>query len=573
MSDITVAKTAVIEEPVSRNGNCAFVTDKNGVKTPFIEEEKIFEMKKKRFPFEKLYIRSSGRPSSHTPAKTPPGMLTRITAITSALLLFAFSAAVCAGTGWFAPVRTEVTAFAAETGDAGAAEEETGAVEDAGRLLPDGEVPDPSLRVGEDSDMPAWYPKDPAAFPFYHDENAPRVVDTADIFSDEEESRMESRLAEIRAQLGKDIVVFTDVSTYGLSHAVYAADFYDFNGYGIGDDREGACLMICMDPEDRGWWCCCTGPVTRGLYTEEAANQIDDLLYEYMRDGEYGPGVMDWIENFRRLYTTGSPYSEDWVLESPDTFQRFHDPDAPRIVDDAGILTGDEILSLEAKAGSVSEKYGVDVVVHTALNEGIVDMTTFADRFFLTHGYGLGEDYDGIQLTIFKRPGYKGRECVTASGSASDKLTDVTRPRLETRCDSLVYDGEYYEAARRWISQADHMLRTGRAPRSDASWMFVTILELLVGLIFGRISLGRAKAGMATPEIKENADACLVPGSLKIRNVQDTFLYATMDRVYSPPKEDRSSDDSSSGSSGHSSYSSSYSGSSGSSHSGSGRSF
>ena len=32
-------KTPFIEEPVSRNGKCAFVPDKNGVKTPFIEEE------------------------------------------------------------------------------------------------------------------------------------------------------------------------------------------------------------------------------------------------------------------------------------------------------------------------------------------------------------------------------------------------------------------------------------------------------------------------------------------------------------------------------------------------------
>ena len=39
MSDITVAKTAVIEEPISRNGESAFVPDKNGVKTPFIEEK------------------------------------------------------------------------------------------------------------------------------------------------------------------------------------------------------------------------------------------------------------------------------------------------------------------------------------------------------------------------------------------------------------------------------------------------------------------------------------------------------------------------------------------------------
>ncbi|MBE5999236.1 MAG: TPM domain-containing protein [Sarcina sp.] len=459
-----------------------------------------------------------------------------------------------------------------KSADAGTGETGSSAGSGEGRMLPDGQVPDADLRVGEGADMPAWYPKDPAGFPFYHDESAPRVVDVADLFSDREEAQMEARLSEIRSELGKDIVIFTDVSTYGLSRSVYAADFYDFNGYGIGEDREGVCLMVCMDPQDRGWWCCCTGPETMGLYTETVANQIDDLLYEYMRAGEYGPGVSDWIENFRRIYVTGSPYNEAWALIEENSFERFHDADAPRIVDDAGLFTGEEIGQLRAQASSISEKYGVDVVIHTALNEGLLDRSTYADRFYITHGYGLGENYDGIQLTIFKRPNYEGGEVVSAYGSPVKKLTQVNQRRLESRCDSLLLPGQYYQAAGQWLSQTDHMLRTGRAPRSSASWEFTTILELLAGLVFGGISLGRAKVGMATPQMKVNADSYVEPGSLKIKKVRDTFLDSRVNRIYSPPpKEDHSDRGSSSG--GSSSYSGSYSGSSGSTHSGSGRNF
>ena len=94
---------------------------------------------------------------------------------------------------------------------------------------------------------------------------------------------------------------------------------------------------------------------------------------------------------------------------------------------------------------------------------------------------------------------------------------------------------------------------------------------MLAGLIFGGTSLARAKARMATPQVKEDADAYLVPGSLKIKKVHDTLVDTTVNRVYSPrPKENRSSGGSSGG---HSSYSGGYSGSSGSSHSGSGRNF
>ncbi|MDO5133815.1 MAG: TPM domain-containing protein [Eubacteriales bacterium] len=444
---------------------------------------------------------------------------------------------------------------------------------DRERMLPDGQMPDEALRVGEGSGMPSWYPKDPASFPFYHDENAPRIVDLADIFTAEEEARMEARLAELRPLLGRDIVVFTDNTTYGLSRSVYAADFYDFNGYGIGEDREGCCLMISMESGNRGWWCCCTGPDTRGLYTETVANQIDDMLYEYMVDGDYGTGVADWIENFRRLYTTGSPYSEEWALMDKSSFTRFHDESAPRVVDDAMILTQSEIESLTAKAASISEKYGIDVVIHTARNQGILDRDEYGDKYFTFNGYGYGDDYDGILLTIFKRPNYSGGARVYASGKALNKLTAVNKERLENRCEDVVLHREYADAADQWLDQAEHMLRTGRAPRSSGSWEFVTVIELLAGLIFGGVSLSGAKRKMATPAIRENANAYVVKNSISIRRIADHLIDVASSRTYSPVRRESSGGGGSSSGGGHSSYSSSYSGSSGSSHSGSGRTF
>ena len=471
------------------------------------------------------------------------------------------------------------TAVCAAEPAAGEADPEEGspaqaALSDRDRMLPDGEKPDDDLRVGDgDPALPAWYPKDPLSFPFYHDEKAPRVIDIADIFSGEEEQQMEARLAELRTSLGKDIVILADVSTYGLSRSVYAADFYDFNGYGIGPDREGVCLMICMEPGNRGWWCCCTGPVTRGLYDETVANQIDDMLYVYMKAGDYGAGVADWIENIRRLYTTGSPYSEEWAVMDEASFKRFHDPDAPRVVDDAKILSYSEIEKLTQKAADLSDKYGVDVVIHTARSQGALDRDTYSRKYFLSHGYGFSDEYDGIQLTIFKRPGYTGAVNVYASGKGLKKLSEVNKNRLEDRCDGLISGGEYYEGASQWLDQTGHMLRTGRAPRSSASWRFTTILEMLAGLIFGSFSLGKAKARMATPQTKENANSYIVQKSIRIRNIANRLLDSRVSEVYSPVKRESSDSGDHSSGGGSSTFHSSYSGSSGSSHSGSGRDF
>ncbi|MBQ4233834.1 MAG: hypothetical protein II700_02905, partial [Firmicutes bacterium] len=60
---------------------------------------------------------------------------------------------------------------------------------------------------------------------------------------------------------------------------VYCADFYDFNGYGFGDEREGLCLLFCMDPDDRGFMTVATGSQTRALFTQQNSNLMDDILY------------------------------------------------------------------------------------------------------------------------------------------------------------------------------------------------------------------------------------------------------------------------------------------------------
>ncbi len=466
-----------------------------------------------------------------------------------------------------------------ETAGTEAAVTETAGTETAG-TRPDKSDPavalasgDTNRRVGEGSDLPAWYLADPALFVPFHDVNASRVVDDADIFTDEEEARMEERVGEIRKELDRDIVIYTNKSACGLDHSIMAADFYDFNGYGCGDDFEGVCLYVCMDPEDRGWWVACTGPDTKGLYTEDIANDIDDALFDYMVDGEYGAGVLDWIENFRMLYVKGDPFAPSWYPErGAKAPERFHDSAAPRVVDDSGILTEEQLQDLRDYAKKISDKYGLDVVVNIAPRSGNLTREEYAKLFYEYNGYGLGDDYDGILLTVFKREGYQSDNCLYASGKGLEKLTEVNRERLRGFVQDGMDGGNYHFTLKRFLQQTDHMERTGRVPRSLIYWIFMTVLSAVSGSIFGGISLLRASMRMAVPKMQENADAYLVPGSLVVKNLGEVFLGSSTTSKYIPPVS-RSSGGGSSSSSGRSSYRSSYSGSSGRSHSGSGRRF
>ncbi len=416
---------------------------------------------------------------------------------------------------------------------------------------------------------PDWYPADPQNFPPYHDADAPRVVDTADLFSDAAEARMEARLAELRRELGKDIVVFTDVSSYGLTRDVYAADFYDFNGYGVGPDFEGICLFICMEEGNRGFWSCCTGPVTMGLYTESVANAMDDVLYEYMVAAAYTEGVEDWIENVRNLYVKGDPFLPDWYPQPGETVERFHDAASPRVVDDAGLLTPEQLSALTAQAAAIAEKYGMDVAVHlTDDRAGSISRQEYSDAYYVSKGLGYGDGYNGILLSVFQVPGYYGNCRVTAEGAIREKLTEVNLDRLTEKCLDILEEDKPYEAARTWLKDVEHMAKTGRVPQKTGYWIGAAVIGLLGGSIVGGIALGIARKKMAAPAEKKTAEAYMVPDTLFVRKLEDRYIYTTSSRKYSPVQSK-----SSGGGGGGSSYSSSYSGSSGSSHSGSGRSF
>ena len=109
----------------------------------------------------------------------------------------------------------------------------------------------PGSKASSSSTLPSWFPADDSSFVEFHDYDAPRLVDNADMFTAAEEAQILEHIEKLRDEQGADLVIFTDTSTHGLSARDYAIAFHRYNGYGFGDDYSGSILFICMDPSDR----------------------------------------------------------------------------------------------------------------------------------------------------------------------------------------------------------------------------------------------------------------------------------------------------------------------------------
>lgn len=420
------------------------------------------------------------------------------------------------------------------------------------------------------SQMPDWYPEDVSSWSFTPiSADAKRVVDCADIFTDDEEAALEARIREIAPKYSADIVIFTDTTTHGLGKDIYAADFYDFSGYGYGPEHDGFCLFICMDPSNRGGWCCVTGTRPRELYTFENADALDDVLYAYLGEARYFEGVYDWVGNIGVLLDKGIPFPPEWMPSVNEEFIRTHDENAPRIVDDADVLTAEQLASLEKKAAAIRDKYGVDVIVHIARKTYGMSKAEYADSFYTCNGYGLNDSYDGAMLLM--TPFNNNNTEVYAWGAAREKLSERNIELLEDGANDAAILDDYYKAADRWLDYLDTTLRTGRTPRTPFVWTIRSIIASITGLIGGAVSAGKAKRTMKTVRTAYSATDHLVRESCTRTPVCDDFVRSDVTRIYSPRQTDSGRGSGSSG--GHSSYSGGYHGSSGTSHSGSGRSF
>lgn len=136
----------------------------------------------------------------------------------------------------------------------------------------------------------------------------PRLVDNANVLSDEENADLLKKLNEISERQKFDIVVVTTNTLDGKTAEAYADDFFDFNGYGQGDDKDGALLLVSM--EDRDWHVSTTGFGITAI-TDAGLNYMSQRFKPDLSDGNYSSAFnkfADLCDEFVTQAKNGKPF-------------------------------------------------------------------------------------------------------------------------------------------------------------------------------------------------------------------------------------------------------------------------
>lgn len=142
-------------------------------------------------------------------------------------------------------------------------------------------------------------------------------MDQADLLTDSEESALSDRLDEISERHQFDVVVVTVDSLEGETAVVYADDFYDYNGYGFGDERDGILLLISMEERD---WCISTTGYGITAFTDAGQAYISERFVTDLSVGDYAAAFTNFAvlcDAFITQADTGEPYDIDHLPQEP----------------------------------------------------------------------------------------------------------------------------------------------------------------------------------------------------------------------------------------------------------------
>ena len=138
--------------------------------------------------------------------------------------------------------------------------------------------------------------------------NTQRLADFADLLDADQKEELEVKLDQISENYDCDVVVYIEESIDGMDPTAYADDFFDYNDYGMGNDKSGILFMLTMSERK---WAISTHGEAISIFTDAGQEYITDNIVSYFSDGDYYEGFTqfaDLCEKFIVQAQSGEPY-------------------------------------------------------------------------------------------------------------------------------------------------------------------------------------------------------------------------------------------------------------------------
>ena len=209
---------------------------------------------------------------------------------------------------------------------------------------------------------------------------------------------------------------------------------------------------------------------------------------------------------------------------------------APRLVDEAGLLTQDEAAQLQQQLDEISLRQGVDVVIVTVDSTQGASPMDFADDYFDYHDYGS----DGILLLV----SMEDRDWwISTTGYGITAITDAGLDYISQEFLYYLSDGEYALAFETFATLCDDFLTqayagqpydSGNLPEEPFDPLWTLIVSLAIAFVIALIVTAIMKGQLKSVRFQAKADNYVQPGSMQLTNSRDLFLYTHVSKTERP---------------------------------------
>lgn len=144
------------------------------------------------------------------------------------------------------------------------------------------------------------------------------TVDQAGVLSDTEREDLNTKLQEFRETNQFDLVIVTATGVNPDDRQTYADDFYDYNGYGYGDNRDGILLLVNVNADGtyesgNSWISTCGSGIS--LFSYSTIQEMGQVLSPYLTAGNYATAFQQFITLSKAQYnsgTSGDGWDDSW---------------------------------------------------------------------------------------------------------------------------------------------------------------------------------------------------------------------------------------------------------------------
>ena len=135
-----------------------------------------------------------------------------------------------------------------------------------------------------------------------------RIIDKAELLTDDEETKLLDKLSEISIRQKVDITIATTNGLNGHSVGDYADMIYDECQFGYGESRDGLILLISMEDSD---WYISTHGFGITAFTDAGIEYIGEHIKPELSEGKYEEAFEKYAklcDDFITQAKTGKPY-------------------------------------------------------------------------------------------------------------------------------------------------------------------------------------------------------------------------------------------------------------------------